>query len=207
MIANLRLILDVDVMAGNQHTFNNAAPDMWALLERIGRDRWPQFIRGDAGIASNAVMRACEARGLAYLFKLRVTKNVRIALERAMSEGFWLSAGAGWQGKEVQLKLMGWKRSRRVVLLRRKLKEPMAIAEIDANGQLQLSFAEVTGTEKLKRKGKTPVQLYEYAALVTSLDHPVLPSSITSSTGGVREAMTSAPALIASSIDQDSTNG
>lgn len=178
MIANLRLILDVDVMAGNQHTFNNAAPDMWALLDRIGRDRWPQFVRGDAGIASNAVMRECEARELPYLFKLRVTKNVRTALERAMSEGFWLSAGAGWQGKEVRLKLMGWERPRRVVLLRRKLKEPIAIEEVDATGQLQLSFAEMTGAAKTKakgkRKGKTQVQLYEYAALVTSLDHEIL---------------------------------
>lgn len=177
MIANLRLVLDVDVMAGNQHTFNNAAPGLWALLERIGRDRWPQMLRGDSGIASDAVMRECEARKLPYLFKLRVTRNVRTALERAMSEGYWTSAGAGWQGKESHLKLHGWERSRRVVLLRRKLREPIVVAEADANGQLLLAFAEVTGAgqaTKGKRKSKAPVQLYEYAALVTSLDDEIL---------------------------------
>ena len=181
MIANLRLVLDVDVMAGNQHTFNHAAPELWALLERIGRDRWPQMLRGDAGIGSDAVMRECEARKLPYLFKLRVTKNVRTALERAMSEGFWLKAGAGWEGKEERLKLMGWEKARRVVLLRRKLREPIAISEVEANGQLLLSFVEVsqdgaarTKGKRRSGKGKAQVQLYEYAALVTSLDHEIL---------------------------------
>src|SRR4029434_8722454 len=77
MLANLRLVLDVEVMAGNQHAFNHAAAGLWALLDRIGRDRWPQFLRGDAGVASDALMRECEQRGLPYLFKLRVTNNVK----------------------------------------------------------------------------------------------------------------------------------
>ena len=164
IIANLRLILDVDVMAGNQHTFNNAAPGLWELLDRIGRDRWPRFLRGDSGIASDTVMRECEQRELPYLFRLRLTKNVKKAVERAMREGDWTSAGQGWQGKEDLLKLVGWDTARRVVLLRRKLKEPMVISERSATGQLQLSFAEV--------KGKA--ELWEYSALVTSLDDEVL---------------------------------
>ena len=72
-------------------------------------------------------MRECEQRGLSYLFKLRVTNNVKKALERAMRDGIWLSAGSGWQGQEDQLKLVGWEKPRRVVLLRRRLKEPIGI--------------------------------------------------------------------------------
>lgn len=164
MIANLRLILDVDVMAGNQHTFNSAVPGLWELLERIGRDRWPRFLRGDSGIASGAVMRECEQRKLPYLFRLRLTKNVKKAVERAMREGDWTSAGQGWQGKEDRLKLVGWDTARRVVLLRRKLKEPIVISERIETGQLQLSFAEV--------KGKA--EMWEYSALVTSLNDEIL---------------------------------
>jgi hypothetical protein len=164
MLANLRLVLDVEVMAGNQHAFNHAAPGLWALLDRIGRDCWPKLLRGDAGIASDAVMRECEQRKLPYLFKLRVTNNVKKALERAMSGGIWLSAGHGWQGQEEQLKLMGWDKPRRVILLRRRVKGPLEVRQIDAGGQLQLSFAE------LERGG----ELWEYGALVTSLDHEIL---------------------------------
>jgi hypothetical protein len=164
MLANLRLIIDVDVMAGNQHTFNHAAPALWALLDRIGRDRWPRLLRGDAGIASDQVMRKCEERALPFLFKLRLTKNVKKAIERAMRDGAWTSAGHGWQGKEDQLRLMGWDEPRRVVLLRRRLKEPIAISERSDTGQLQLSFAEVKGDR----------QLWEYSALVTSLDDEIL---------------------------------
>lgn len=164
MLANLRLILDVDVMAGNQHTFNNAAPGLRALLDRIGRDRWPKFLRGDAGIASDAVMRECEQRGLPFLFKLRLTKNVKKAIERAMRNGAWTSAGHGWQGKEDRLKLMGWDQPRRVVLLRRRLKSPLVISKRSNIGQLQLSFAGAEGK----------AGLWEYSALVTSLDDEIL---------------------------------
>jgi hypothetical protein len=40
-----------------------------------------------------------------------------------------------------------------------------------------------------------------------SVSRPFSPSRITSSTGGVREPMTTQPADIASSIDHESTNG
>ena len=46
-LSHLRLVLDVDVMAGNQRTANHAAPGLWALLARIGRDRWPRLLRAD----------------------------------------------------------------------------------------------------------------------------------------------------------------
>jgi hypothetical protein len=164
LLANLRLVLDVDVMAGNQHAFNHAAPGLWALLDRIGRDRWPRFLRGDAGIASDAVMCECERRGLPFLFKLRLTKNVKKAIERAMRDGTWTSAGHGWQGKEDRLRLAGWDTPRRVVLLRRRVKKPIAISERRDPGQLQLSFVEVEGK----------AESWEYSALVTSLDHEIL---------------------------------
>ena len=47
MIANLRLILEVEVQAGNQSVVMYSAPGLWALLDRIPRAHWPAFIRGD----------------------------------------------------------------------------------------------------------------------------------------------------------------
>ena len=42
----------------------------------------------------------CGKRRRPYLFKLRLTKGVKRAIERAMGEQDWQNAGAGWQGKE-----------------------------------------------------------------------------------------------------------
>jgi len=44
-----------------------------------------------------------------------------------MAERDWTDAGQGWQGKETSLRLMGWSRQRRVILLRRKFDRPLAL--------------------------------------------------------------------------------
>jgi hypothetical protein len=102
---------------------------------------------------------------LPYLFRLRATANVKRALERAMAERDWSDAGQGWQGKETTLRLMGWSRQRRVVLLRRQFNRPLALVDRTDPGQPLLGFAEVLGGKR---------EVWEYAALVTSLDSEIL---------------------------------
>jgi hypothetical protein len=163
-LSHLRLVLDVDVMPGNEHAANHAAPGLWALLERIGRDGWPRLLRADKGFASEALMSRCEAEGLRHLMRLRLTKNVKRAIERLASRRDWTDAGQGWQGIETRLKLSGWARARRIILLRRPLagaRPQRHDAELE---QLRLPFAAV----------ETGGETYEHAALVTSLDEPIL---------------------------------
>ena len=81
-MAGLRLALDVEVAAGNEHASKHAAPGLWALLDRIPRDCWPAFLRGDSGFGTEAVMREAERRGLPYLFKLRLTANVKRLIKK-----------------------------------------------------------------------------------------------------------------------------
>jgi len=45
LMANLRLVLEVEVQAGNQSASAYSASGLWALLERIPRANWPAFIR------------------------------------------------------------------------------------------------------------------------------------------------------------------
>ena len=164
MLAGLRLVLDVEVAAGNQHTSNHATPGAWALLDRIGRDCWPALLRGDSGFGTEGVMREAEQRGLPYLFKLRLTANVKRLIKRAFSRSDWTDAGQGWQGRSDTLRLDGWSRQRHVVVLRRQLKEGVAVTKRKGAGQMLLGFAEIgTGAEA-----------YEYAVLVTSLDEEPL---------------------------------
>jgi hypothetical protein len=164
MLAGLRLVMGVETAAGNEHSGAHCTPGLWVLLDRIGRDCWPTLLRGDCGIASEGVMREAEQGGIDYLFKLRLTKNVKRLIERTLAKGGWRDAGQGWQGKEETLRLVGWSRQRRVVVLRRKLKDGVVASARDNQDQLQLGFAEI-GAD---------TELYEYAVLVTSLAEEVL---------------------------------
>ena len=74
MIANLRLILEVEVQAGNQSASSYSAPGLWSLLDRIPQEHRPAFIRGDCDWGNDAVMTEAEQRGIDYLFKLRQSK-------------------------------------------------------------------------------------------------------------------------------------
>ncbi len=163
LIANLRLVLDVEVHDGNQTSSKHGAPGLWALLDRLGRDCWPALLRGDSGWGNEAVMREAEQRGQPYLFRLRMTANVRRAIERAM-DGAWTGAGHGWEGQSTRLRLDGWSRQRRVVLLRRKLEGAPPTGEPDRSGQHLLSFATVDARK----------QVWEYGALVTSSNAEIL---------------------------------
>ena len=79
----------------------------------------------------------------------------------------WSDAGQGWEGKDGRLRLTGWLTERRVVVLRRPLKGEVLLAE-DGNGQGLLGFVETD------RKTGKRVTGYEYAVLVTNLDHEIL---------------------------------
>lgn len=164
MLAGLRLVMGVETAPGNEHTGAHATPGLWELLDRIPRDCWPELLRGDSGIASEGVMREAELRGVNYLFKLRLTKNVKRLIERTFMKGGWGDAGQGWQGKVETLRLVGWSRQRKVVVLRRRLKDGVAAHVREERDQLRLSFAEIEGD----------TELYEYAVLVTSLELEVI---------------------------------
>ena len=163
-MAGLRLVLDVDVAAGNEHASKHAAPGLWGFLDRIPRDCWPAFLRGDSGFGTEAVMREAEQRGLPFLFKLRLTANVKKLIKKTFSKNGWADAAQGWEGRHETLRLEGWSRQREVVILRRWLKEGLAVSGRDDAGQLALGFAEIgPGAE-----------VYEYGVLVTSLEEEVL---------------------------------
>jgi hypothetical protein len=164
MLANLRLVLEVDVQAGNQHAAKHSAPGLWRLLDRLGPQCAPWLLRGDREWGNEGVISETERRGQAYLFKLRLTRRVKQVLERAMRDEDWRDAGAGWQGKHGEIRLMGWSRQRRVVLLRRRLAGVM-ITQREADGQLALGFVEIDEERQ---------EAWEYAVLVTSLEAEVV---------------------------------
>ena len=165
MIGNLRLMLDVEVQAGNRHNSKHSSRGLWSLLEWLPQGHWPAFIRGDSDCGTQGNLSTAEQRGADYLFKLRQTRGVKRLVQRVMLDAQWCDAGQGWQGTQSQLRLQGWSRQRRVIVLRRLVpKHLAAVRRSHGNEQLQLGFAEVL----------EDVELYEFAVLVTSSKDEVL---------------------------------
>lgn len=163
LMANTRLVLDVEIQAGNKMATCFSAPGLFELLDRIPRKDWPVFFRGDSNWGNESFMSKAEARGLAYLSKLRLTKNVKQLIKKTFQRMDWEKAGQGWEGVEEYLQLMGWSHKRRVIVLRRALIGEMAMTQKNKN-QLDLGLVESEG----------PTKRYEYAVLVTSLSDGIL---------------------------------
>lgn len=164
-IANLRLVLDAEVQPGNQSAASYSSPDLWALLDRLPRNNWPQFIRGDCAFGTDGVMSKAEEKQVPYLFKLKSTNNVKRLIEKLMENQDWEFAGQGWEGQEAQLKLIGWEKKRRVIVLRKQVsKDVVALSENASTKQIELKFAEVNGK----------MRVYEYAVLITSLEDEII---------------------------------
>lgn len=119
-IGSLRMVLGVEVMPGKLHSGKHSLPGLWCLIDSLPVDCRPRMIRGDISYGNQESMVEAEKRNQHYLFKLRQTTKVRQQIRdlECYSQA-WQEAGAGWQGAERELKLMGWTRARRCVFLRR----------------------------------------------------------------------------------------
>ena len=160
LIAKLRMVLNVDVHAGNQTASEYAQPGLWGWLDAREREQWPSLVRGDVSWGTERMMQEAEQRGLPYLFKLRQSLGVQRHLAGLHAHRTWVPAGGHWQGTESRLQLEGWSRARRVIVLRRRVREDLAVFEVEPHtGQARLDGTALLAKDQL---------LYEYAVLVTS---------------------------------------
>jgi hypothetical protein len=171
-VANIRMVLDMEVQAGNQTAPLYAQPELWAFLDGLPEQDRPVFLRGDSHWGAEKAMVGAEERNLGYLFKLKQSANVKKLIGQIFRKEEWLEAGQQWQGREDVLRLSGWSKARRVVVLRRPLKSKPA------------TESDTVGKKKSKRKASKQLTLdlpeltyqgvqYEYAVLVTSLSDEV----------------------------------
>lgn len=159
-IGNLRLALDVEVQSGKQQAATHTRPGLWQFLDGLPKAAWPPFLRGDCAFGTDGLMREAEQHGVPYLFKLKQTHKVKRLLQKLFATTAWEPAGQGWEGVDTTLQLQGWAQPRRVIVLRRRLKEPLLLTEqIRSSGQQRCSFVE----------SLEPRQLYEYVVLVTTV--------------------------------------
>src|SRR6266851_3693679 len=163
--ANIRMVLDMEVQAGNQTAPLYAQPALWEFVDGLPERKRPVFLRGDSHWGAEKTMVEAEERKLGYLFKLKQSANVKKLIGQIFQKEDWVEAGQQWQGREDVLRLSGWTKERRVVVLRRPLKSKPA------------AEAETVDRKKSRGKAAKPLTLdlpelthqgiqYEYAVLV-----------------------------------------
>jgi hypothetical protein len=163
-VGGLRLVLDVVVCPGKQHAAAHARPGLNDILDSLSREQLPALVRGDCGFGNEPFIAELEKRNQPYLFKLRQTGGVKKLLMRQFARKDWTTPGPGdqgWSAVEDTLKLTGWDKSRRVVVLRRAAKSDVALTRKVVEGQLELLLAD------------QDVEVWEYAVLVTSSSYPL----------------------------------
>jgi hypothetical protein len=122
------------------------------------------LVRGDCGFGNEPFIAELEKRGQSYLFKLRQTSGVKKMLRRQFARQDWTIPGPsdqGWSAVEDTLRLTGWDKSRRVVILRRAAKSAMALTRNSPEGQMELLLPD------------QDVEVWEYAVLVTNSCYPL----------------------------------
>jgi hypothetical protein len=135
------MVLDVAVSPGKEHAAAHARPGLKDILNNLSREQLPALVRGDCGFGNEPFIAELETRGQPYLFKLRQTSGVKKMLRRQFARKDWTTPGPsdqGWSAVEDTLKLAGWDKSRRVVILRRASRSAVALTRKAAEGQMEL---------------------------------------------------------------------
>lgn len=163
-IGNIRFALGVDVQNGKNGSGCYSASHLWKILEALPKSKWPQFLRGDISYGTEKIMSESELRGTCYLFKLKCTTKIKSLIKRHMENNVgWEYAGSGYEGVEDTIQLQGWSKARRVIILRRRIKnkEVGVLTQETTTQQKQLTFH----VGQIDRGNIA----YEYAILVTNL--------------------------------------
>ncbi|MCP3869352.1 MAG: transposase, partial [Gammaproteobacteria bacterium] len=161
LMANTRLILEVNVQPGNESQSSHSMPGLVNLLKRLPTACQPAFIRGDCDWGNDPVMSELEEMGQHYLFKLKRSKRVMELISKVHGLGEWTRFNNEWELKESTLQLHGWKEARRVVVTRRRLpKESLIGVEYKIGEQQELALP----------VGPEDMRMYEYPVLVTNLE-------------------------------------
>lgn len=168
-IAALRLCLDVEVRPGREHAAGYGLDGLWAQLERLPREKWPHLIRGDCHYGQEACLVEAERRQVGYLFKVRRTTRARALLDQLeLAHAVrWQPAGQGWEATEAQLALSGWTRRRRVIVLRRRLRDARGPRAERRRARQELPLLTAAGLEVATCERLD----YEYQVLATNLPH------------------------------------
>lgn len=152
VLAEVRLVAQLWLRAGNTACANNAAAFFLDLWENLPRHLRLRAVRADAGFCTPELLALWEQLGLPYVVVAQLCAPIKSLLRRGLE---WQATEVpGTEVAEIQYQAARWPHPRRLVLIRHRVAEPG-----DRGGKRLL---EVPG--------------YRFQALVTSL--PASPSPL-----------------------------
>lgn len=163
-VRGLRLVLDVEVRPGKQHSATHSRENLWRVWDGLPGECRPWLLCGDASHGHEGLLAECETRAQHYLFRLRQSPGVKQLVRLLESQGGWRPALHGYEGAEGPLQLSGWTAKRRVLVLRRLRGRPEPRPAADTPPALSWSALATCG----------PAPDYEYQVLVTNLKEELL---------------------------------
>lgn len=158
-LAEAKWILHGWLRSGNVATANNVRAFMeecLALLEGLAN---LSLVRADNGFFDGKFLDFLEEKELPYLVKARMTRNVKMAV---LGVSDWVRVGKGIEVAESRIKLLGWSRERRLVVIRQEVatKETKALGKKLLEWQGFLFQAIVTSKEMAEMDATTVYRTY-----------------------------------------------
>jgi Transposase DDE domain len=176
-IANLRLVLQARVESGTSHSAAQTLPGLIELICRLPEEKRPKLVRGDCAFGNERVMRELEDIGQPWLFKLKQSSNVKKLCAQQWQQAAWCDAGQGWEAREDTLTLQGWTQERRVIVMRRELKDVVVSAPPKTSkASAKSSKSNIATSQQMSLHfidENAPAKAWEYAVLVTNSDYDV----------------------------------
>lgn len=162
-IGEIKLGLDSEIQAGNHTAGSYSCPKLWRLLESFGEKQRPALIRGDCAYGNEALINECEKRNQEFLFRLRMSPTIKKKIMNISPDQKWFKVNDVMEAFETKIQLMGWSRSRRVIITRKRISHNK-IENKTEQSEIQLGFE--LGDEIVKKD-------YEYHALVTNVEYSI----------------------------------
>lgn len=88
-VANLRLVIDVFVSPGKEHSAGKACPGLMHVLGQLSPEQRPKLVRDDCGFGNEPFIAELEEGKQSYLFKLKQTAGVKKLLTRQFAREDW----------------------------------------------------------------------------------------------------------------------
>jgi hypothetical protein len=175
-VANLRLVLMVQVQSGKSNSAAHSLPGLKKLLLELPVEQRPRLVRGDCAYGTERVLCELEELNQPYLFKLKRSANVKRLVGRHWPQSGWCNVGQGWQAHEDQLKLEGWSAARRVIVMRRQVSKDIVV-EAPKRKRTTRPRAPTQGIQQSCLElidPNDPIKVWEYAVLVSNAAYSVV---------------------------------
>ncbi len=125
-IADVKLVANMWLRSGNTSSSNNFLPFLEDTLSKL-KNKTIGLIRLDSGFCSDDIFEHLEQRGMDYVVAAKFYQPIQKIISGQQA---WLVIDDGIEISEVQYQAKDWKKNRRMIIVRQKIKDrPNAIGK------------------------------------------------------------------------------